>query len=145
MTSGLFNRMIHHQSGLLGISEFSSDMRELLAREKSDLRAAQAIELFCYQAKKCIGAYAAALGGLDTLVFTGGIGENIPMIRARICDDLEFLGIEIHPNHNLVNAGNISRDGSRVTVRITRTDEEIVIARAVLQLLNSDEKTAVYT
>ena len=80
--------MVNHQSGLLGVSETSSDMRDLLAREADDIRAAEAVALFCYQAKKWIGSFAAALGGLDTLVFAGGIGENAPLVRARICDGL---------------------------------------------------------
>jgi acetate kinase len=88
--------MIHHESGLLGVSEISSDMRDLLAREAVDVRAAEAVALFCYQAKKWLGAFAAPLGGLDTLVFSGGIGENCPSIRARIigqaCKILEVLG-----------------------------------------------------
>ncbi|HSZ24586.1 MAG TPA: acetate/propionate family kinase, partial [Cytophagaceae bacterium] len=91
-TPEIFNQMIHHQSGLLGISETSSDMRDLLTIESKDGRAADAINLFCYQVKKNIGAYTAALGGLDTLVFTGGIGENAPEIRKRICAGMEFLG-----------------------------------------------------
>ena len=87
--------MVNHESGLLGVSETSSDMRDLLAREAGDVRAAEAVALFCYQAKKWIGAFAAALGGLDTLVFAGGIGENAPPVRERICDGLGFLGIEL--------------------------------------------------
>ena len=108
MTARQFTRMINHESGLLGVSETSSDMRDLLARESTDARAADAIALFCYQAKKWIGAYAAALGGLDTLVFTGGIGENLPVIRAHICDGLDFLGIELDEQQNAANTGVIS-------------------------------------
>jgi len=85
-----------HKSGLLGVSETSSDMRDLLAHEADDVRAAEAVALFCYQAKKWIGSFAAALGGLDTLVFAGGIGENAPLVRARICDGLQLLGIELN-------------------------------------------------
>ena len=96
--------MVNHESGLLGVSETSSDMRDLLAREKQDVRAAEAVALFCYQAKKWIGAFAAALGGLDTLVFAGGIGENAPVIRARICDGSGFLGIELDETRNAANA-----------------------------------------
>ena len=83
------------ESGLLGMSETSSDMRDLLDREAQDVRAAEAIAVFCYQVKKWIGAFAAALGGLDTLVFAGGIGENAPIVRARICEGLGFLGVEL--------------------------------------------------
>ena len=95
MTAARFQRMVNHESGLLGVSETSSDLRDLLAREAVDVRAAEAVALFCYQAKKWIGSFAAALGGLDTLVFAGGIGENAPLIRERICDGLGFLGIEL--------------------------------------------------
>jgi acetate kinase len=125
-----FNNMVNKQSGLLGISETSSDMRDLLAREASDRRAAEAVAFFCYQARKWIGAYAAALGGLDTLVFAGGIGENSPVIRARICEHLEFLGVKVDKARNRRGPGIISAGSSRVTVRVMRTDEEVVIARA---------------
>ncbi len=108
-----FNEMVNFQSGLLGISETSSDMRDLLEREAHDVRAAEAIALFCYQVKKWIGAFAAALGGLDTLVFAGGIGENAPAVRARICHGLEFLGIELDDEHNGANEGVISARESR--------------------------------
>src|SRR6202030_3784187 len=91
-----FNEMVNFKSGLLGVSETSSDMHDLLKNETQDARAAEAIALFCYQVKKWIGAFAAALGGLDTLVFAGGIGENAPTVRARICDGLGFLGIELN-------------------------------------------------
>src|SRR5664280_3004158 len=98
-----FNEMVNSQSGLLGISETSSDMRELLDREAQDVRAAEAVALFCYQVKKWIGAFAAALGGLDTLVFAGGIGENAPTVRARICDGLGFLGVKLEEKQNAAN------------------------------------------
>ncbi len=130
-----FNEMVNFQSGLLGMSETSSDMRDLLDHEDKDVRAAEAIALFCYQVRKWIGAFAAALGGLDTLVFAGGIGENAPAIRARICDGLGFLGIELEPKLNVINEGVISRPVSRVTVRVVRTDEERVIAKSVCCVL----------
>ena len=95
MSPAGFDHMINRESGLLGVSETSSDMQELIAHESSDPRAAEAVAMFCYQAKKLIGAYAAALGGLDTLVFAGGIGENAPAVRARICQGLDFLGLEL--------------------------------------------------
>ena len=136
LTPQQFNRLINHESGLLGVSETSSDMRDLMEHEATDLRAAEAVELFCYQAKKWIGAYAAALGGLDTLVFAGGIGENAPAVRARICDGLEFLGIEIEEKRNATNAGVISAATSRVTVRIMHTDEEVMIAKSVRHILD---------
>jgi acetate kinase len=130
-----FYEMVNHESGLLGVSEISSDMRDLLARETDDVRAAEAVALFCYQAKKWLGAFAAALGGLDTLVFSAGIGENCPSIRARICDGLGFLGIELNEARNAENAAVISADASRVTVRVIRTDEELMIARSVCRIL----------
>jgi acetate kinase len=135
MSAKQFNEMVNFQSGLLGVSETSSDMRDLLSREKKDHRAAEAVALFCYQVKKWIGAFAAALCGLDTLVFTGGIGENAPAVRARICDGLGFLGIELEEKKNAANAGVISAGASRVTVRVIRTDEEVMIAKMVCRLL----------
>ncbi|MGA9778573.1 MAG: acetate/propionate family kinase [Verrucomicrobiia bacterium] len=133
MTTRQFYEMVNHKSGLLGVSETSSDMRDLLAKQSRDLRAAEAVELFCYQAKKWIGAYAAALGGLDTLVFAGGIGENAPIVRERICEGLDFLGIELDRSRNAKTAAVISKNSSRVTVRVIRTDEELMIARSVLR------------
>jgi len=130
-----FNEMVNSQSGLLGVSESSSDMRDLLEREAHDVRAAEAIALFCYQVKKWIGAFAAALGGLDTLVFAAGIGENAPTIRARICDGLGFLGIELDEKRNAANEGVISAATSRVPVRVIRTDEEYMIAETVRRIL----------
>ncbi len=135
MTAEQFHTMINRQSGLLGISETSSDMRDLLAREANDPRAEDAVTLFCYQVKKWIGAFAAALGGLDTLTFTGGIGENAPAIRARICEGLGFLGIELDQQPNAANAEVISKSGSRVSVRVIRTDEELIMAKSVCRLL----------
>jgi acetate kinase len=134
-----FNEMVNFQSGLLGVSETSSDMQDLLGRETQDVRAAEAVALFCYQVKKWIGGFAAALGGLDTLVFAGGIGENAPTVRARICDGLGFLGIELEEKRNAANEGVISSDAreaaGRVTVRVIRTDEELMIAKTVCQVL----------
>jgi acetate kinase len=135
MSAKQFNEMINFQSGLLGISETSSDMRDLLDRQTQDIRAAEAIALFCYQVKKWVGAFAAALGGLDTLVFAGGIGENMATARTRICDGLGFLGIELDEERNLVNAGVISSETSRVSVRVIRTDEEWIIASIVCRVL----------
>jgi acetate kinase len=135
ITTTQFYDMVNHESGLLGVSEISSDMRDLLARETDDVRAAEAVALFCYQAKKWIGSFAAALGGLDTLVFTGGIGENAPLVRARICEGLSFLGIELNESRNAETAGVISTDASRATVRVIRTDEELMIARSVCRVL----------
>ena len=135
MTAVRFQRMVNHESGLLGVSGTSSDLRDLLAREGRDARAAEAVALFCYQAKKWIGSFAAALGGVDTLVFSGGIGENAPLVRAHICDGLSFLGIELHESRNADAASVISTDVSPATVRVIRTDEELMIARSVLRRL----------
>jgi acetate kinase len=133
-----FNEMVNFRSGLLGVSETSSDMHDLLERETRDVRAAEAVALFSYQVKKCIGAFAAALGGLDTLVFAGGIGENAPLVRARICDGLGFLGIELEEKRNAANEGVISAAGGRVAVRVIRTDEELIIAKTVCRVLGLD-------
>ena len=137
MTTKQFYEMVNHKSGLLGVSETSSDMRDLLDHEKKDVRAAEAVTLFCYQAKKWIGAYAAALGGLDTLVFAGGIGENAPVVRARICEGLDFLGVKLDKTRNAKTAAVISKNSSRVTVRVIRTDEELMIARSVSRVLGA--------
>jgi acetate kinase len=130
-----FNEMVNFKSGLLGVSETSSDMRDLLAHEKQDVRAAEAVALFCYQVKKWIGAFAAALGGLDTLVFAGGIGENAPVVRARICEGLGFLGIELDEKQNATNEGVISATTSGISVRVIPTDEECTIAKMVCSVL----------
>jgi acetate kinase len=135
MTAAKFQKMVNHESGLLGISETSSDMRDLNAREAKDVRAAEAVALFCYQAKKWIGSFAAALGGLDTLVFAGGIGENAAPVRARICDGLDFLGVKLDKASNAKNAAVISANASAVKVRVIRTDEELMIARSVCRIL----------
>jgi acetate kinase len=137
MTTKQLYEMVNHKSGLLGVSEISSDMRDLLTQEAQDTRAAEAVALFCYQAKKWIGAFAAALGGLDTFVFAGGIGENAPQVRTRICEGLGFLGIELSESRNAETAQIISTDASRVTVRVIRTDEDLMIARSVKHLLEA--------
>jgi acetate kinase len=137
MTAAELNELINQQSGLLGISETSSDMKDLLDREAEDPRAAEAIALFCYQAKKYLGAYTAALGGLDTLVFTGGIGEHAAAIRRSICDGLSFLGLQLDPERNDAHAPLISGDNSRVTVRVIKTDEDLMIARHTHDLIIS--------
>ena len=133
-----FLKLVNHESGLLGVSETSADMRELLAAEAADPRAAEAVALFCYQARKAIGSFAAALGGLDTLVFSGGIGENSPSIRARICDGLQFLGIDVAGPRLPDARGFISSPTGRVAVHVIRTNEAHVIARAVRDLLALD-------
>lgn len=136
MTADQFHHMVNAQSGLLGLSELSSDLRDLLAQESRDTRAAEAVAVFCYQGKKWIGAYAAALGGLDQLVFSGGIGEHASVVRARMCDGLAFLGIQLDPARNEAHDAVISGPGSRVTVRVIHTDEERHIAQSVCRLLS---------
>jgi acetate kinase len=140
MSAKQLNDMVNFQSGLLGISETSSDMRDLLEHETEDVRAAEAVALFCYEVKKWIGSFAAALGGIETLVFAGGIGENAPAVRARICDGLGFLGIELEEKHNTANGGVISAASSRVVVRVIHTDEEQMIAKTVCQVLGLTKK-----
>jgi len=137
MSAAQFGNMVHHESGLLGISETSSDMRDLIEHRSSDVRAAEAVELFCYQARRWIGSFAAVLGGIETLVFAGGIGENSAEVRARICAGLGFLGIEIDGAMNAVHAPVISTDASQATVRVIHTDEELMIAKAVYRILES--------
>ncbi len=135
-----FNDLINHQSGLIGISETSSDMQDLIERQKKDSRAAEAVELFCYQTKKWIGSFAAVLEGLDTLVFAGGIGENAPEVRSRICNGLQFLGILLDEKRNKGNEGIISSNASRVTIRIIKTNEEMMIAKSVFNFSNNTIK-----
>jgi acetate kinase len=137
MSAAEFQTMINGQSGLIGLSETSADVRDLLERESTDVRARQAISIFCYQAKKWIGAYAAALGGLDTLVFAGGIGENAAAVRQRICAGLQHIGVELDGPLNDRHAPCISK--GRVAVRVIRTDEESVIADLTAQCLKPAE------
>jgi acetate kinase len=136
LTPEELDEMINGQSGLLGVSETTSDAHELLQREASDERAKEALDLFCCQAKKWIGAYAAVLGGLDTLVFSGGIGEHSPVLRSRICNGLEFLGIDLDPARNNDSQGVISSPQSRASVRVIATDEEAIIAQTVYSLVS---------
>ena len=139
MTPDQFHDMVNARSGLLGVSETSPDVRDLLACERTDVRAAEALALFCYQVRKWIGAFAAVLGGLDTLVFSGGIGENAPTVRARICESLGFLGIALDAARNEAGHTLIAAEGSRVAVCVLRTDEEMEIADAVCRTLNLRE------
>ncbi len=134
LTVDQFDNLVNKESGLLGVSETSSDMSDLLARQNTDVRAAEAIDLFCYYAKKWIGAFAAALGGIETLVFAGGIGENSPEVRRRICAGLEFLGITLDEGQNAAGSLLISTDQGPVKVRVIRTDEELMIAKATVRL-----------
>lgn len=142
LTAEQMDEFISHRCGLLGVSETSADMRELLARRDADPRALQAVELFCYQARKWIGSYAAVLGGLDTLVFAGGIGQHSPQVRAQICADLQFLGIILDANRNAAGAAIISGDRAAVTVRVMHTDEEVMIAQFVNEVLQQSGATA---
>lgn len=132
--------MVNLKSGLLGMSETSSDIRELLDIEATDVRAAEAVSLFCYQVKKWIGAFAAALGGVDTLVFSGGIGENLPSIRARICEGLGFLGLDLDEKKNTASEPVISKINSKGSVRVIRTEEERMIAQTIYRMLDSGTK-----
>src|SRR5919202_7155106 len=127
--------LVNRQAGLLGASGLSADMRDLLAKEKDEPRAAEAIALFCYQARKFLGALAAALGGLDTLVFTGGIGEHAAPVRARICAGPDFLGIDLDPDRNAEHAPVISSEDAAVTVRVVPTDEDLIVARHTRRLI----------
>jgi acetate kinase len=134
MTPERFHQMVNRESGLLGVSETSADLRDLAARRETDLRAAEAIDLFCYRVKSGIGALAAVLGGLDTLVFSGGIGENSVEVRSHTCEGLEFLGIALDNGRNASGEPLISTDESPTRVRVIRTDEETMIARETIRL-----------
>lgn len=130
-----FNRMVHHESGLLGVSGTSADLRVLLARQASDSRAAQAVEMFCYQARKAICAMAGAIDGIDTLVFSGGTGEHSAEVRARVCAGLSHLGVLLDPASNEAGAPVISRPPGKVCVRVMGTDEESMMAAQARSLL----------
>jgi acetate kinase len=129
---------LNHRSGLLGLSGRSSDIRDLLAHEQADPRARLAVDLFCYRARKYVGAYLAALGGADALVFTGGIGEHAPEVRRRICAELEWSGLVLDPVRNAAAVGReavISAEGVRLRALVIPTDEELVIARDTVECL----------
>lgn len=134
------NEMINKKSGLYGVSGISSDMRELLKKETENPDAADAINLFCYQAKKYLGAMTSVLGGVDNIIFTGGIGENSPEIRKRICNGLLYLGIHLDLNQNETNSSIISIAGAPTTVRVTKTNEELMIARHTNQVIDKRNK-----
>jgi acetate kinase len=140
MNAKAFNDLINHQSGLLGISGISSDMQALLRIKKENKDAALAIDIFCYQVKKYIGGYAAVLGGLDTLVFSGGIGEHSPEVRSKICDNLEFLGIELDEIKNMNNEDVIATETSKVKVNVIKTNEEEMIAKTTGELFEKSIK-----
>jgi acetate kinase len=132
------DRVFNERGGLLGVSETTSDMRELLARAPGDVRAADAVALFAYRVKTTIGAYAAALGGLDMVVFTGGIGEHAADVRAMACEGLEWMGVRLDPARNAANAAVVSADGTPVAVRVLPTDEERTIARHAARLVAAE-------
>jgi acetate kinase len=135
MSADALNTMLNKQSGLLGVSEISADMHDLLDKEAEDTNAAEAVALFCYQARKFLGALTAALGGLDTLVFTAGIGEHAAPIRARICDGLGYLGVSLDAERNARHAPIISGDRSAVVARVMHTDEDLMMARHTYRLV----------
>jgi acetate kinase len=137
MSAEGFDTMVNRESGLLGVSETSADLRVLLAAESTDIRAAEAVALFCYRIKKMIGAFTAALGGIDTLVFTGGIGENSPVIRSRVCEGLGFIGIRLDESKNAETSPMISKESDGVSVRVIHTDEELMIARSTAKMLTN--------
>jgi acetate kinase len=140
MLVSALNDMVNRKSGLLGVSGISPDMKDLLDKEKEDPHAAVAVNLFCYQARKFLAALAATLGGLDTLIFTAGVGENAPTIRWRICEGMEFLGIHLDASRNDANASVISRKDSPCTVRVMRTDEDLMIARHTNELIGEKKE-----
>jgi acetate kinase len=135
MSAKEIGTLLNKQSGLLGVSDTSADMRNLLNEVDKDARARDAVDLFCYRAKKYMGAYSAALEGLDLLVFTGGIGEHAPAVRKQICEGLDFLGIRLDAARNEANGALISSPESRVKVRVIKTNEDLVIARHVVSTL----------
>jgi acetate kinase len=134
-TPATVDYLVNQRAGLIGVSGSTSDMRDLLEQEAGDPHVAEAIELYCYLAKKHLASMAAVLGGLNTLVFTAGIGEKAPSIRWRICQELEFLGIELDQARNDASEPIISRDGSPATVRVMKTDEELMIARHTYKVI----------
>jgi acetate kinase len=135
--------LLNTQSGLLGISGLTNDMRELQAelKEHEDRRVRLAVEVFCYRARKYIGAYLAAMGGADAIVFTGGIGENSPDVRARICAGMEWAGLRLDTskNHETVGReGQISTDDSKLLAYAIPTDEELLIARDTVRVIRGE-------
>jgi acetate kinase len=141
MSVDALDDLLNRRSGLLGVSDASPDMHDLLALEAGDPRAADAVALFCYQAKKAIGALAATMGGVDTIVFSGGIGERAAPVRARVARGLEHLGVHLDDARNEAGAPVLSTDASRCTVRVLRTDEASIIARETLHVLDNPERT----
>jgi acetate kinase len=132
--------MLSREAGMLGVSGRSADMRDLLDQANDDPHAAEAVALFTYQARKYLGALAAAMGGVDRIVFTGGIGEHAAPVRSMICAGLEHLGVVLDAGRNAAHASRISRDTSRVLVQVLATDEERVIAEHTRQVLLATEQ-----
>jgi acetate kinase len=142
MTIEALQHLLYEHSGLLGISGLSGNMQDLLARP-SQLAAVEAIEVFCYQARRHVAALTASIGGLDRLVFTAGIGANAPAVRAKICAGLEYLGIKLDAAHNASNDRFISAKESGIAIEAFATDEELMIARHVRQVLATAQPLAV--
>jgi acetate kinase len=140
MTFSALNALLNKESGLLGISSYSADMRDLLARESTDPRCADAIDIFCYHVRKFIGAYTAALGGLDTVVFTGGIGEHAAVIRERVCSGLNCIGVALDTDANNSHAPVISAKNAAVTVRVIQTNEDLMIARHTWRVITNSRR-----
>jgi acetate kinase len=130
--------LLDHKSGLLGVSALTGDMKTLLEKRDSDPNAAQAVAMFCYQVRKFAGAFAAVLGGLDTLVFTGGIGERAAPVRSEICRGLQHLGIDLDDDRNLRHEEVITRNNSRCIVRVVGTDEDLMIARHTNRIIRGN-------
>jgi acetate kinase len=141
MSAATIDKLLNKESGLLGVSGTSADMRKLLEKAATDEHAAEAVDLFCYRAKKYIGSYAAVLGGLDVLVFAGGIGEHAPQVRRRICEGLDFLGVRLDDARNRSNEGLISSAEGRVKVRVVKTDEDQMILRHVDAVLGPEAES----
>jgi len=137
LTADQIEELLSERSGLLGVSGVTGDMRTLLDRESHDPASRLAIAMYAYSIRKAIGAFAAVLDGVDTLIFSGGIGEHAPAIRSRVCDGLTFLDMRLDTDANAANAPVISHSGARVVVRVIPTDEEIMIARAAYRLQGS--------
>jgi acetate kinase len=138
LTADALDDLVNKRAGLLGVSGTSADMRDLLEREAGDVAAAEAVALFVHQVKKAVGALAATIEGLDTLVFSGGIGENAPVVRARVASSLAHLGVVLDAERNAQNDPIVSSDASACTVRVIRTDEEAILARHAERLWRAD-------
>ena len=134
------NTLLNKHSGLAGISGLSSDMREIIEEAPDNKNSKLALDIYCYRLKKYIASYAAAMGGVDALIFTAGVGENAPMVRSLACDNLKFMGIELDTTKNNQAIGSemdISTESATVRTLTIPTNEELVIARDTLELVNS--------